>query len=255
MADDVELPLTGHLAELRRRIAIALLAIVAAFSVCYPYSRRLFEFLEAPLRQSAEASGYEVQIVGTGVAEAFFTRIAVCAVAALFLALPVVLYQLWKFIVPGLKDTEAGFARWFAVAGTFFFLAGAAFCYRVVFPVGFPFFLQEYENIGAVPVLRISEYLAFSSRMMLAFGVTFEMPVLTYFLARAGVVTHRTLIDYSRYAVLAIFIVAAVLTPPDAASQMMMAIPLLILYVMSIGVAYVFARQPAASDAGSGTES
>src|SRR5690606_37026431 len=110
----------------------------------------------------------------------------VCAVAALFVALPVVLYQLWKFVVPGLKESEAGFARWFTFAGTFFFLAGAAFCYRVVFPVGFPFFLQEYENIGATPILRISEYLSFSSQMMLAFGVTFEMPVLTYFLARAG---------------------------------------------------------------------
>jgi sec-independent protein translocase protein TatC len=170
----------------------------------------------------------------------------VSLVAAVFVALPVILYQLWKFVVPGLETTEARYARWFVFFGTLFFLAGASFCYALVFPVGFPFFLQEYADIGIDPVLRISEYLSFTSRMMLAFGVTFEMPVIIFFLARAGIVDHRQLIAFSRYAVLLIFIVAAVLTPtPDAASQLMMAIPLLFLYAISIGVAYFFGK-PAA---------
>lgn len=240
---DVELPLTGHLAELRRRLARALLAVGVAFAVAYPNSQYLFGVLEAPLRKSAEASNLKFQIIGTGIAEAFFTRLGVCLVAALFLALPVILYQLWRFVAPGLESREIQYAKWFVLFGTLFFLAGASFCYTMVFPVGFPFFLQEYADIGVDPVLRISEYLSFTSRMMLAFGVTFELPVVIFFLARAGIVTHRQLFEYSRYAVLVIFIVAAVLTPtPDAASQLMMAVPLMLLYVISIGVAYFFGQ-------------
>ncbi|MFN2377895.1 MAG: twin-arginine translocase subunit TatC [Candidatus Binatia bacterium] len=250
---DVELPLTGHLAELRKRLARAVLAVAVTFAVCYPNSSFLFGILEAPLRQSAEAHHLKFQIVGTGIAEAFFTRIGVSFVGAVFLALPVILYQLWRFVAPGLESHEARYAKWFVLFGTFFFLAGATFCYLLVFPVGFPFFLQEYADIGVDPVLRISEYLSFTSRMMLAFGVTFEMPVVIFFLARAGFVDHRQLITYSRYAVLGIFIVAAVLTPtPDAASQLMMAVPLLFLYGVSIGVAWFFGREkpPAAEEAG-----
>jgi len=241
---DIELPITGHLAELRARLAWALIAVAIAFCIVYPGSAYVFRFLEAPLRAAAESRGVPVSIVGTGVAEAFFTRITVSGIAALCLALPVVLYQLWKFIAPGLQDTEAAYARWFVAFGTLFFMTGAAFCYLLVFPIGFPFFLSEYDDIGVQPMVRISEYLSFSSQMMAAFGVCFEMPVITFFLARVGLVTHTMLIKQARYAVLAIFIVAAILTPPDAASQMMMATPLCLLYVISIGVAYVFARKP-----------
>jgi sec-independent protein translocase protein TatC len=128
--------------------------------------------------------------------------------------------------------------------GTFFFLTGATFCYAMVFPTAFPFFLQEFADIGVDPVLRISEYISFTSRMMLAFGVTFEMPVVIFFLARSGIVTWKQLLQFSRYAVLVIFIVAAVLTPtPDAASQLMMAVPLCVLYAISIGVAWGFGRE------------
>lgn len=242
---DIELPLTGHLAELRKRLARALLAVAIAFAVCYPQSQILFQILEAPLRSSAAATNLKFQIVGTGIAEAFFTRLGVSLVAAVFFALPVILYQIWRFVVPGLESTEARYAKWFVLFGTLFFLAGASFCYALVFPVGFPFFLQEYADIGVDPVLRISEYLSFTSRMMLAFGVTFELPVVIFFLARAGLVTYRQLIRFSRYAVLVIFILAAVLTPtPDVASQMMMAVPLLFLYAVSIGVAYIFGKKP-----------
>lgn len=244
---DVELPLTGHLAELRKRLARAVLAIAATFTVCYPNSSHLFQILEAPLRNSAEANNLEFQIVGTGIAEAFFTRLGVSFIGAVFLALPIILYQLWKFISPGLENREATYAKWFVLFGTLFFLGGAGFCYALVFPVGFPFFLQEYADIGVDPVLRISEYLSFTSRMMLAFGITFEMPVVVFFLARVGMVTHTQLLHYARYAVLVIFIVAAVLTPtPDAASQMMMAVPLMFLYGVSIGVAWFFGKPPAA---------
>lgn len=240
---DVELPLTGHLAELRKRLAYSLLAVVVGFAFCYPESAYIFKVLEAPLRESAQASNLKFQIIGTGIAEAFFTRLGVSLVAAVFVALPVILYELWRFVVPGLESHEARYAKWFVLFGTFFFLSGATFCYELVFPVGFPFFLQEYADIGIDPVLRISEYLTFTSRMMLAFGVTFEMPVIIFFLARAGFVDYKQLLQFWRFAVIGIFVVAAVLTPtPDAANQFMMAVPLLFLYGFSIGVAYFFGK-------------
>lgn len=241
---DIELPLTAHLEELRSRLIRALLAIAVAFAACYPVSGRLVAVLTAPLVQATRASESGLQLIGTGVAEAFYTRLKVCVIAAIFLALPVILYQTWMFVVPGLKDIEARYAKSFVAAGTVFFLAGAWFCYAVIFPVGFPFFLSEYTDIGVTPAIRIAEYLSFASRMVLAFGITFELPVATFFLARAGVVTHLSLIRYARYAVIVIFVAAAVLTPsPDAASQILMAAPLLLLYALSIGVAY-FARRP-----------
>jgi sec-independent protein translocase protein TatC len=239
---DVELPLTAHLEELRRRILRALLATIAAFVICYPGSERVFALLIAPLEWAKQTGTIDVALIGTGVAEAFFTRLMVSFIAAVFLALPVILYQFWMFVLPGLKTEEARHVRAFVTAGSFFFVAGAAFCYYVVLALGFPFFLAEYQRIGVTPQLRISEYLSFTSRMLLAFGITFEMPVVTFFLARVGLVTHETLIRFGRYAVVAIFVIAAILTPPDVVSQLLMAAPLLLLYLVSIGVAYVFRR-------------
>jgi sec-independent protein translocase protein TatC len=128
-------------------------------------------------------------------------------------------------------------------------LAGSSFCYGIVFDFGFPFFLAEYNRIGVDPAIRISEYLSFASRLMIAFGITFELPVATFFLARIGLVTHTLLIGVARYAVLAVFVIAAILTPPDVVSQVLMAGPLMLLYGLSIIVAYVFAR-PRIGDSG-----
>jgi sec-independent protein translocase protein TatC len=239
---DVELPLTGHLAELRSRLGRGLLAVVVAFAACYPSSKLAFDFLTAPLLAANASSPVHAELIGTGVAEAFFTRLKVSFVAALFLALPVILYQTWLFVVPALKAHEARYAKSFVAAGTVFFFAGSAFCYTVVFPFGFPFFLSEYHSIGVEPAIRISEYLSFSSRMLLAFGIIFELPVATFFLARMGLVTHRMLIHFARYAVVAVFVLAAILTPPDVATQLLMAVPLLLLYGLSVGVAWTFGK-------------
>ncbi len=239
---DVQMPLTAHLEELRWRLIKALLAITVAFIAVYNFSDVLFEILTRPLIALQEGP---VQLIGTGVTEAFFTKLKVSAIAALFLASPVIFYQLWLFVAPGLYDTEKRYARPFVCFATLFFVLGAVFCYLVVFPVGYRFFLAEYATIGVSPSIRISEYLSFTSRMLLAFGMTFEMPVVTFFLARLGFVTHQVMLRYFRYAVLVIVIVAAVLTPgPDVASQMLMAGPLLVLYIISIGVAYMFAQTP-----------
>lgn len=241
------MPLTAHLEELRWRLVKALLAVGVAFVAVYNVSDLLFALLTRPLLALQEDA---VQLIGTGVTEAFFTKLKVSFIAAVFVASPVIFYQGWMFVAPGLYDAEKRYARPFVFFATIFFLLGAAFCYVVVLPVGYRFFLAEYATIGVSPSIRISEYLSFTARMLLAFGVTFELPVVTFFLARLGVVTHRTMLGYFRYAVLAIVILAAVLTPgPDVASQMLMAGPLLVLYVLSIGVAYVFARPPTPAQA------
>jgi len=239
--DDRTMPLLGHLQELRGRLLKSLLAVGVAFVPAYAGASQLFTFLTHPLLiATAEAPA----IVGLGPAEAFFTKLKVAFMAALFLASPVLFYQFWQFVAPGLYQHEKRYVIPFVVFGTFFFVLGAGFCYHIVLPVAYAFFLEEYKTIGVQPTLRISEYLSFTARMLLAFGVTFELPVLAFFFARIGVITHQTLLGFFRYAVVIIFIMAAVLTPgPDVASQLLLAGPLLLLYTVSIGVAYVFGTQ------------
>ena len=243
---DVRMPLTAHLEELRWRIVRALVAIMVGFCVAYAFAEPLVAFIVRPL---ADLRPGQPLIIGTAVTDAFFTKLKVSFVAGIFLTSPVIFYQAWAFVAPGLYPQEKRLAVPFAVAASFFFLVGAAFCYRFVFPVAYEFFLEQFASTSIAPQIRISEYLSFTSRMLLGFGVTFELPVVTFFLARIGVVTHRTLTAYWRYAIVVIFFVAAVLTPgPDVASQMMMATPLLFLYALSIGVAYFFARPKRVTD-------
>jgi sec-independent protein translocase protein TatC len=239
------MPLTAHLEELRWRIVRALVAVAVAFVVCYGFADALFAFLFRPLTalRANQPSAY-----GVGLTEAFFTKLKVAFVAAVFVASPAVFFQAWRFVAPGLYQSEKRLALPFAAAASLFFGLGAAFCYWMVFPVAFKFFLDEYASIHAEALPTMTEYLSFTSRMLLAFGVTFELPVVTFFLARIGILTHRTLLGSARYAIVVIFIVAAVLTPgPDVASQLLMATPLLVLYAISIGVAWLVARPAPAS--------
>jgi sec-independent protein translocase protein TatC len=239
---DVEMPLTEHLEELRWRILKALLAVAVGFVLSYALADRLFALLARPLELAA--GGKPVALIGTGVAEAFFTKLKVAFIAGVFLASPVILYQAWRFVAPGLHSHEKLYVIPFVFFGTVFFFAGAVFCYALVFTVGYRFFLEQYATIGVEPTLRVSEYLSFSARLLLAFGVTFELPVLAFFFARVGMIDHWSLIRPWRYAIIAIVVLAAVLTPgPDIASQLLLAGPLLVLYVVSIGVAYVFSRR------------
>ena len=246
---DVKMPLTAHLEELRWRLIKSLVAIAIAFTAAYNFADVLFAFLTRPLLDlnlSGEAAD-TVHLIGTGVVEAFFTKLKVALIAAVFLASPVLFYQIWQFVAPGLYDKEKRYARPFVLFGTFFFVSGAWFCYTMVLPVGYRFFITEYATIRVSPEIRISEYLSFTARMLLAFGATFELPVITFFLARVGFVTHQMMLRTVRYAILVIFIVAAMLTPgPDVASQLLMAGPLLVLYGLSIGVAYLFGKPRAA---------
>lgn len=233
------MPFTSHLEELRSRLIKTFLAITAAFSLSYTFAEEIFSFLTAPLLR-IQAPG--LALIGTGVPEAFFTKIKVALIAALFLSFPVILWQAWQFVAPGLYEQEKRYARGFVLFGTLLFLLGAWFCYAVIFQVGYSFFIKRYQALGVRPAIRIGEYLSFSSQLLLAFGVTFELPVVAYFFTRIGLLDHRILIHQFRYAIIFIFIVAAVLTPPDIVSQILLALPLLLLYGVSIGVAYL-ARQ------------
>ncbi|HTW90032.1 MAG TPA: twin-arginine translocase subunit TatC [Candidatus Binataceae bacterium] len=239
---DGRMPLIEHLKELRTRLIRALLALVVGFIIAYAICDQLFALLTLPLREVAHG---KLLLIGTGVGEAFFTKIKVALIAGLFIASPAVFYEVWKFVAPGLYDSERRLAPPFVIFSTLFFLAGGYFCWAVVFKVGFAFFINQYASIQVMPTIRISEYLAFASKLLLAFGLTFEMPILALFLTRLGVVDYRLMLKYFRYAVLVIFIVAAALTPPDMISQFLLAIPLLALYGLSILVSYLFRTIPA----------
>jgi sec-independent protein translocase protein TatC len=237
------MPVMGHLRELRTRLIRSLIGLLAGFVVAYLIVDQLFAALTYPIRV---VSNNRVLLIGTGVGEAFFTKIKVALVAALFIASPVILHEIWKFIAPGLYQTERKLAMPFVIFASLFFVTGGYFCWAVVLKIGYRFFLSQYASIGVTPTLRISEYLAFSAKLLLAFAITFEMPIFAFFLTRLGIVDHKMMIKQLRYAILAIFILAAALTPPDMISQFLLALPLLGLYAISIMVAWFFRiREPA----------
>ncbi len=250
-SQEARMPLIAHLKELRVRLIRALIALTVGFIIAYFVVDDLFRALTWPIR---EVSNNRVLLIGTGVSEAFFTKIKVALVAGLFIASPAVLYEIWKFIAPGLYQSERKLVRPFVTFGTIFFLLGGYFCWAVVFKVGYAFFLGQYASIGVTPTIRISEYLAFSAKLLLAFAITFEMPIFAFFLTRIGLIDYRMMVKQFRYAVLVIFIVAAALTPPDMVSQFLLAIPLLLLYGLSIGVSYFVRKQPAPTAPGAITE-
>jgi sec-independent protein translocase protein TatC len=243
--DETRMPLLEHLRELRIRLVRAALAIAVGCALAYVFADQLFAWLTLPLREVAHG---KLLLIGTGVGEAFYTKIKVALIAGVFVASPAVFYEVWKFIAPGLYDSEKRMALPFVVFASMFFVLGGYFCWAVVFKIGYAFFISEYGTIGVTPTIRISEYLAFSAKLMLAFGLTFEMPIFALFLTRLGMVDHRLMLRYFRYAVLGIFVVSAALTPPDMISMFLLAIPLLALYAMSVGVSYMFRAAPAAPE-------
>jgi len=192
----------------------------------------------APLRQNLQPGQ---SLIGTGITEAFFIEIKVALAAGVLFSCPFIFYQIWRFIAPGLSGGEKKRVLPFVLFATLFFVGGAYFCYRIVLPVAFQYFIEQYGTMGVTPAIRIGDYFSFFFRMVLAFGVTFELPVFTFFLVRLGIWDYRFMLRSFRYAIVAIFIIAAVLTPtPDIINQCLLALPMLLLYVASIGVAYVW---------------
>jgi len=230
--------LTEHLEDLRWSLLKSVLAIAVTACVCYYFSDAVFGFVVAPLRQNLQPGQ---NLIGTTVTEAFFFEIKVALAAGILFSCPVIFYQIWRFIAPGLSGREKRWVLPFVFCATLFFLGGAYFCYRIVLPIAFKYFIEQYETMGVNPAIRVGEYFTFFFRMVLAFGVTFELPVFTFFLVRIGVWDHHFMLRSFRYAILVIFILAAILTPtPDVINQCLLALPMLVLYVLSIGVAYVW---------------
>ena len=233
--------LTEHLEELRWCLLRSLLVVFLLSALCYVFSAPIFAFMVAPLLAQL---GPGQSLIGTGVTEAFFIEIKVAFLAGLIFASPYIFLQIWRFIAPGLTAREKRLAVPFVLCATLFFAAGSFFCYRIVLPVAFKYFIEQYQTMGVAPAIRVAEYFTFFFRMVLAFGVTFELPVFTFFLVRMGVWDYRFMIRSFRYAIVAIFIVAAMLTPtPDIINQSLLALPMLLLYVASIGVAYIWRKQ------------
>lgn len=231
---------TEHLEDLRWCLLKSLGALAVASTICYFFSELIFGFMVAPLRQSLRPGQ---NLIGTGITEAFFIEIKVALAAGLLLSCPVVFYQIWRFIAPGLSAGEKRLVLPFVICATVFFLGGTYFCYRVVLPVAFQYFIEQYGSMGVTPAIRIGEYFTFFFRMVLAFGATFELPVFTFFLVRLGIWNYRLMLRSFRYAIVVIFIIAAMLTPtPDIINQSLLALPMLALYVLSIGVAYVWRK-------------
>lgn len=237
---DNEKPMTllEHLGELRIRLMRSFLAVIICFFGCYAFAQDLFYYLTLPL---LGVMPVDSKFIYTGVAEGFFVDLKVGFVAALFVASPFIFYQIWAFIAPGLYEDEKRYIIPLAFCSALFFLGGAAFCYLVVFPFAFKFFMS-YSTENIVAMLSINEYLSFALKMLLAFGLIFEMPLFAFFLARMGLVTAAWLRSVRKYAVLAVFVLAAILTPPDVFSQLLMALPMLLLYELSIYVAAIFGK-------------
>lgn len=233
-----------HLAELRTRIIYSLGWLILGFCIAWIWHEPLFEFLLQPLIEGAadvevDASRDALDAMHhKDLTEPIYVFLKVSALGGVFIGAPGILYNVWKFIAPGLYDRERRLAIPFVVAGTVFFFGGAAFCYYIVLPFGYRFLLS-FTAISD-PQLMMSEYFSTTTKLLFGFGVIFELPVLSMFLSMLGVITHKTLLQYWRYAIVGAFLMAALLTPPDIITQSMMAGPLLVLYGLSVGVAWFF---------------
>ena len=228
-----------HLAELRKRLGISVLTIFIMFAIAFIFHNAILEWITQPLNdaltQVAKISkkAAEGMITTHQVGGAFFVALKVSFFAGLLASLPIILYQLWLFIAPGLYENEKKMVLPFVVGGSVMFLIGVLFAYYIVTPFGFQF-LITFGSFLYTPLINIEDYVGFFTKIMFGFGLAFELPVFAYFLALLGLITDRTLIDFFKYAIILIFMVAALLTPPDVLTQLLMAAPLVILYGVSI---------------------
>lgn len=236
-----EMTFTEHLNELRVRLVRCLIAAFVGFLACYAFAEQLFMLLMQPLITLLEPSGGS--LIYTGLPEAFFTHLKVAALAGLFVASPYIFYQIWMFIAPGLYEGERKYMIPIALCSALCFVTGALFGYFIVFPFGFQFFLG-YASEVIRPMPSVKEYFSFSTSMLFAFGLIFELPLFMFFLSVLGVVNYKTLRKYRKFAILGSFVVAAILTPPDIVSQSLMAGPMCLLYEVGILVSYMFGKKP-----------
>jgi len=255
--EDEKMPLTEHLADLRKRIVTSLVVLLSAFVVCFNYSEKLFEFLMFPLRYDLDFSVRQMYIdfvpkdklqttklVFLAPTEAFWMNMKVAFVAGLVLALPVIFHQFWKFVSPGLLPKERKYVVPFIFSATGLFLVGGGFCFFIVLPLAMGFLLTYKVGDVLMPMLSVGQYVDFCLKFILAFGAIFELPIVILFLTKMGIVTPQTLAKHRKYAVLLAFVVAAFLTPtPDVFNQTLMAVPIILLYEVGIWLSYLVRRK------------
>ena len=241
--------LKPHLVELRKRLGLSVLSVFIMFAVAFTFHEIILAWVTQPLNdaltQVSEISkkAAEGMVTTHQVGGAFFVALKVPFFAALVGALPFILYQLWLFVAPGLYANEKKLILPFVFGGTIMFSVGVLFAYYVVTPFGFQF-LITFGSFLYTPLINIEDYVGFFTKIMVGFGISFELPVFAYFLALLGLVTDRTLIDFFKYAIVIIFVVAALLTPPDVLTQLLMALPLVLLYGLSILIVRVVNPAP-----------
>lgn len=246
--DDTQAPLLDHLIELRRRLLYCVLAIVLGFAVCFYFARPIFAFLVQPLVEAGQNKIFFTQLF-----EAFFVQIKVAFFAAMMLSFPVIAMQLWQFVAPGLYRNEKKALLPFLLATPVLFLMGAALAYYMAIPIAVHFLLSYQGNLGGVQqeaIPTVGPYLSFVMQFLFAFGLSFLLPILLMLLERAGIVTRKQLVGARRYAIVGAFALAAVLTPPDVGSQLMLAVPLILLYEIALVGIWFTERKRAKEAAG-----
>ena len=245
--DESRAPLLDHLIELRRRLLYCVVAIVAAFGACYYFAEDIFAILVRPLLKAGQS-----RLIYTQIFEAFFVQVKVAFFAAMMIAFPVIANQLWQFVAPGLYRREKRALLPFLFATPLLFAAGASMAYFIAIPTALHFLLSFQGNVGGVTqeaLPAIGNYLSFVMQFLFAFGLAFLLPVLLMLLERAGIVTRRQLIGARRYAIVGATAIAAVLTPPDLLSQILLAVPLCVLYEVAIIGIWFTERSRARADA------
>jgi sec-independent protein translocase protein TatC len=239
MDENDKLPFTAHLEELRDRLIRCAIAVAVGFVIAYLFKEKLFHILTRPLIRVMEQGD---TLIFTGIPEAFFTYLKVSLLAGILLAVPVIMYEFWMFVAPGLYKNERRMLIPIALISSVFFVGGALFGYFIVFPYGFKFLLGfATETLRPLPSMK--EYLSFATKLLLAFGFVFELPLVLTFLARLGLVSVSFLKRNRKYALLLFFAGSAILTPPDVVTQIMMSVPLMILYEISIVGARIFGKK------------
>jgi sec-independent protein translocase protein TatC len=247
--DDVKMPLMEHLTELRTRLLYSMVGFVIAFVVCFYFWKPVLDLLTAPLERACMAQGKPCPVIYTSLIEPFFTQVKIGAFAALCVTFPLIAAQLYKFLAPGLYKNERSALVPFLIATPIMFAVGATFLYFVLLPLALHFFVgyQQYANIELMP--KIGEYIDLVMKLVFAFGLCFEMPVILTLLAKVGIVSSKGLREKRRYAIIIVTVVAAIFTPPDAISMCSLAVPMIALYEISIWLARSVEKKRAAEEA------
>lgn len=238
IGSDDKLPFTEHLEELRYRLIISLITVGVGFAASYGFSHQILLFLQRPM---------PTHLVFIAPTEAFFVNLKVALYAGIFLSTPLILFQVWKFVAPGLYEHERQYSFPFLIVSSILFVVGGLFAYVVILPLALHFLIAQGGELWQ-PNITLSNYLSFSIRLIMAAGLIFELPVLIYFLTKVGVVTPGFLVKNRKYALLAAFVLSAILTPPDFFSQVLLAVPLFLLFEGSIYVAKRAASQREEAD-------